>query len=335
MVQGKAVRPIAPRREDRVSASARTLWLDVTAARVIALLEQAGLPVVLLKGRAVAAWLYADEVRDYTDIDLLVNPAQLGEALRVLGSIGFQHRLQGASRSEYGRFELELFDRTGTCIDLHHSLIGVSAGPAACWSALSSHTEALIVGGRPVAVLDVPARTMHLALHAAQNGAADSKAVADLDRGLTQVPLAVWREALALAMDLDAVQAFSGGLQLTRRGRETAVALCLGPPSDVAVLLRIASLPQEALQIQHLWEQESVAARTRLVARKLWPTSAYMRCETPTGVGGPAPLLTARLRRAARLPRRSVRAVRHWLLARRVVARGDVQPLLTVRREHS
>lgn len=317
-----------------MSASARALWLDANAARAIALLDRAGVRAILLKGRAIAEWLYADDVRGYADIDLLVDPARLDEALRVLSSAGFRHRLEGAARSEYGRFELELFDRNGTCIDLHHSLIGVSAGPTVCWAVLSSHTDSLVVAGRSVTVLDLPARTMHLALHAAQNGAADVKAVADLERGLEHLPLDLWRQASAVAVDLGAGEAFSGGLHLTPRGRATALALGIGPPRDVAVLLRIASVPQEALQIQHLCAEGSVAAKARLVVRKLWPTSAYMRLETPTRVGGRAALLTARLRRAAGLPRRAVLAVRHWLLAREAAAQGDLRPLLTpVRRE--
>lgn len=310
---------------------ARTLLLDLSAVRAVDLLARHGVPALLLKGRAVADWLYAGELRDYVDVDLLVDPDRRDQAVDLLSTVGYEHWLSGADGSEYGRYELELLGDHGVCIDLHHSLIGLRADPETCWRVLWERTEEIVVAGRQVRALDPPARTMHLALHAAQNGAADQKAAADLDRGLAVLPPSTWREALSLARTLDAVDAFSGGLHLRPAGRSLARALDLPPPRDVSVILRVSSVPQEALQFQHLLDTPGLPGRGRLVARKLWPTAVYMRSRSPLARRGVVGLLAARVQRAVGLPPTVRRAAADWMAARRAVARVESHHETTTR----
>lgn len=301
----------------------QTLVLDAAAARAVRLLADHGVPAILLKGRVIASWLYPDACRTYRDVDLLVDPAQRELAIDVLATIGYTHLLAAASRCEYGPNETELIGPMGVCIDLHHTLLGVAAAPQRCWAVLSQRTAQLVVGGRSLTVLDESARTMHLALHVAQNGLADSKACADLDRGLAQLPFTRWQEAERIARSLDAHEAFSAGLRLSAPGREVAARLGLPPPRDVAVVLRTSSAPAQALQIQRFVELRSLRGRLNLVARKLWPTDAYMHLHDPAARAGRFALLVARLRRMATLPAKFGAALCSWNLARRATRRSS------------
>src|SRR2546427_4885417 len=75
----------------RLLAAARTLGVDALAAEAIEALRAAGIRSILLKGPALAGWLYGDgALREYDDCDLLVDPADTGVAAVVLRELGFQ-----------------------------------------------------------------------------------------------------------------------------------------------------------------------------------------------------------------------------------------------------
>ncbi len=64
--------------------------------------RQAGVPVVLLNGGALATWLYDDgTIRPYGDADLLVPPGCHTEAEGVLAALGFVPHLPGRSLPEW------------------------------------------------------------------------------------------------------------------------------------------------------------------------------------------------------------------------------------------
>lgn len=302
----------------------RTLLLDARAAEAIGVLAAHDVPSILLKGRAIASWLYSDTQRNYGDIDLLVDPRQRTSAMEVLATLGYRHNLAGADESEYGSNETDLISPAGVPIDLHHTLLGVTTDPTSCWEILSARTTAMVVGGSKIQVLDEPARTMHLALHVAQNGPMDVKAVADMERGLAQLPFTYWDQASHIARALQAEQAFSAGLRVTVTGRAMAAALHLDIPTDVSLLLRSQSAPAEALQIQQLIELRTLRDRLHLIGRKLWPTTAYMLGRVPGAQGGPSALLVARLRRMAGLPAKFRVAFHSWSEARSTAARTNV-----------
>jgi hypothetical protein len=239
----------------------------------------------------------------------------------VLATIGYRHWLEGAHKSEYGSNEVELLGPNRTCIDLHHTLLGVTAQPSRSWEVLSRHTEPMVVGGRSVTVLDPAARAMHLGLHVAQNGPADLKAVADIERGLAQLPFELWQEARSIARSVGADGAFAAGLRVVEAGRRVADRLELDQPRDIELILRSWSVPAEALQILRVIEAPTVVEKTRIVARKVWPTTAYMFGRIPSAKGSSARLLAARLRRLGGLPAKFGVALWNWNRARRTARR--------------
>ncbi len=80
---------------------AGSLAADGWCAEVVAALRLRGVEPVLLKGPVMAAWLYPGSpgVRDYGDVDLLIDPASRKAAGVVLSAAGFQeHRGAGLRR---------------------------------------------------------------------------------------------------------------------------------------------------------------------------------------------------------------------------------------------
>lgn len=295
---------------------ARTLLMEKAAGEAWTALADHGIPAILLKGPAIAGWLYGNEVRVSRDVDLLVSPADFGPAQRALGTLGYSVPFADAAACEIGPNSQSLFGG-GLCIDLHHGLIGVADPPERTWEVLSGRTVALTLRSGPaVAVLDLPARTTHLALHAAQSGAVDTKAIEDLRRGLATVPLDGWRAAAEVARELGATAPFAAGLRLLPQGREVADALGLGTEWSVELELRTTSAPREALFFTRMGDIAGLKAKAATVARKVWPTAAYLRAQSVAARGGPLGMLRARGERMVSLGRRVWPALTAWRRAR-------------------
>ena len=301
----------------------RSLFLDSKAGAAVQHLRAAGVPSIVLKGKAIATWLYeAGEARPYADVDLLVPPAQFERATELLAEFGYVHRLSGAHPSEVSPKERVLVDPANVCIDLHRGLVGVPGLNQRCWDVLSRRTVALRVGGTDVDVLDTPARALHLALHAAQNGPIDRKAVADLERGLAKVGEKEWREAAELAEELGATDAFAAGLRLLPAGRLLAAELCLPHQMTVELALRTRSAPQDAIFFERLAQAEGVRAKATLLARKLFPTSTYLRANSAMANRGWLGFIGASLYRLISLGGRLGPAFVAWRRARRAQGVG-------------
>lgn len=301
---------------------AQSLLLDQVAGDAVAHLDEAGVPSILLKGAVIATWLYGDgHVRPYSDVDLLVAPSQFERAKEVLAELGYVHRLTGAHPGEFGPKEQELFGPRGTCIDLHHGLIGLDAPAERNWEILARRTTPFrLLPAVDVKVLDVPARAMHLALHAAQNGPVDIKAIADLERGLDKVERDGWRDAAELAAQLGGSEAFAAGLRLVPAGQALADELSLTRRMTVELALRTRSAPQDAIFFERLAGTPGLCRRAGLLFRKVFPTATFVRANSPrvSGLG----LVRARAVHVASLAGRLAPAILAWRRARQT-ARGD------------
>lgn len=323
-----ALRPAPGPVTDELATAAHTLWMESAAAGAWSRLAEAGVPAVLLKGPAIAHWLYdAGEVRPVRDIDLLVAPADTDRAMDALGELGYEVPLLDAPECEVGPNTQSLVGPDGVRIDLHHRLIGVPDPPSRCWDVLSRRTVPFpLVTGAEVRVLDVPARALHLSLHAAQNGPVDTKALADLRRGLARLTFDDWRAAADLAAVLRATPSFAAGLRLCPEGLLLAETLELPEARDVELELRITSAPQDSLFFARLAATRGASAKVRLVARKLWPTTTFLRANSELARRGPAGLARARVVRVRSVLQRARPAFAAWWDARaRVRAAGARQ----------
>lgn len=297
--------------------AARMLLLDRAAGSASDRLRSNGIDCILLKGAAIASWLYHDRVRPYLDVDLLVSPAQFERAAEVLAELGYVHWLEGAAAAELGPKERELFGPEGVCIDLHLGFVGVPGPPQRCWDILAQRTVCFMLADHTeVQVLDIPARTMHLALHAAQNGPIDVKAITDLERGLAQVERVHWEAAAALAKELGAIEAFAAGLRLVPAGVQLAEEFALPKRMTVELLLRTRSAPQQALFFERLREARGARRKVALVTRKLFPTATYLRTHVPMAQHGRTGLWLAWAVHPWSVIRGTTPAFRAWLHAR-------------------
>src|SRR5688500_1357109 len=78
-----------------LQAGMRNLLIDKVTVEVARALHAAGIPHLLLKGPAIAGWLYdRTEVRAYGDTDLLIPHECWEAATGVLQGLGFTHDVE-------------------------------------------------------------------------------------------------------------------------------------------------------------------------------------------------------------------------------------------------
>ena len=293
-------------------AVAYCLLLDRLAGEVTGALARRGIRSVLLKGPAVAKWLYRDgSPRRYEDIDLLVAPDQFREAEHVLSEHGFG--LAGTT------FHAHTWLREGDAavVDLHWAIIGVGARPEDAWNVLTSDTEALPVGDAVVEVLSMPARALHVALHAVQHPWRERQSLIDLERALEQSPPDVWQRAAELGRRLDAEPALAAGLRLLPAGRDLSEALRLSETVSVDVALRAEKPPPLTLALEHLASTPGVSGKLRFGLDRVFLSPEKLRAASPLARHGRVGLLMAYPARTLRMCAQAGPALAVWLGARR------------------
>lgn len=301
-----------------------SLLLDQAGVAAASHLRARGIPSILLKGAAIATWLYDEgEVRPYLDVDLLVPPSLFAQAKEGLAELGYEHRLRGAHPIEFGPREQELVGPGDVCIDLHSGLVGAAAGLERGWEVLSAHTTPFRLGAGEVQVLDVAARAMHLAMHAAQDGA-DRKALNDLARGLAKVERDIWRQAADIAGEIGAEQAFAAGLRLLPAGEALADDLSLTRSMTVELVLRTGSAPQDAIFFERVRQASGARRKSALLARKLFPTAAFLRSSSAMARRGGLGLALAWISHPLSLVPRLGPALAAWVRARRALRRSGL-----------
>ncbi len=310
----------APQRH--LLGTALTMHLDRFAGRLCASLDEATVPCILLKGPALAGWLYAEsEARSYEDVDVLVPTERVVDAEAILEQHGLRPVLFGAAASEIVDHAKVWRSETGPeVVDLHHTLAGVGAGPTRCWEVLSRHVAVGEVGGERVQILDEPARTMLSALHAGAHGARVAGPLEDLRRTLARVDDGGWREAWALAASLEAQPAMLSGLRLVDGGRRTAERLGFDVEIGADQRLRAGSPPHLAPGLAALARRRGLPAKAALVGREVVPTAAFQREWSPLARSGIPGLALSYLWRPVWLALHLPRALHAWVRASRGAA---------------
>lgn len=298
----------------------RSLAIDGVTAEVSAAFKSAGVPFILLKGPVITRWLYADGDRGYSDSDLLIPRRQEGLAENVLSALGFR-AASGTGWPDPGVARNHTWTRGAAIVELHVTLTGIGVSPDDVWASLSRDTESIAVRDQAVRILALPARLLHVALHAAQHGPEFGKALRDLELATAAHGVDDWRAAAALAAQVRAVDALSAGLDLVAAAREIKVQLALPEPSDPLVLLRAQSASPVALGLAR-FAGESARNRARHARRVLLPTPAFLRWWTPIASRGALGLVAAYGWRYAYLAGELPDAIRRFRRARRTSQDG-------------
>lgn len=287
----------------------RALATDRTTRAVIDELEKAGIRVLLLKGPSTTRWLYPPHrQRGYADTDVLLHLADRSRASEVLLGLGFKAPLAGASPVEQGDHSDTFIAPAspgvwfpGAEVDVHHRISGVTVTPERAWSVLMDHLEPLTLLGRPTTALDSVARTVVIVLHAARDGLRKPQSLEDLRRLDGRLNLEDWRQAVDLADELCAREAFSAGLSLLPDGVVRMKQLGLGEPRQLHYRLSRTGVPVPALRLSAVLSLRSRRQQLAFVWREIWPTRIYLSFWAEQ-VGYPGlPLSVVRLLKMARL----------------------------------
>jgi hypothetical protein len=190
------------------------LATDAACAEVVRAWQPRGIQSILLKGATTAEWLYPGESRGYVDADLLVAPDQVMAAANVLAELGFAPVQQHVSPHAHPWIR----GSDHAVVDLHVTIWGPTCAPAEVWEELRGWVEPYRIGAVTLDVLKLPARALHVALHAAQHRD-DPARSADLRRALERTSPSQWRQAERLADRLQALPLMAVGLELEPAGR--------------------------------------------------------------------------------------------------------------------
>jgi hypothetical protein len=308
-----------------VRAAARILSLDRATAEVVTELRDRGVRSILLKGPSAARWLYDDESeRPYVDCDLLVGPNDLTNAERVLVEIGFRRKGLDSLRVNLPKHAVTFRRGDGVSVDLHRSFLGVGADDNALWRELTRHTETMPIGGAQVEVLTTPARALTIALHAAKDGARESKARQDVARTLERVLAEEWRQAAHLAERLMCGSAFAAGLGRVPEGAALAQRLGLPTTTTTALALRRSAPTPLAAGMNWLLTAPGIRGKLPVVISKLFPPPGYLRDWSPLARRGGWGLAAAYVWRPLWMASRAIPAL-FAVLRARTAASASIQ----------
>lgn len=189
-------------------AIANCVRVDHFTVEAVEALREAGVRPLLLKGPAIAQWLYAEDTtrRAYSDADLLVAPSDLARAAVVLTELGYECVEPFDQRLPHSRpRHAECWYRTGdrSAIDLHRCIHGTErVSPGLVWQAATTDIASVDVLER---TLDAPGevfRLMHLVLHLRPKDHPGSRAWSDVEAAVAAVPVDSWQGAAELARRL-------------------------------------------------------------------------------------------------------------------------------------
>lgn len=178
-------------RQDARRQQRAALRLIATALEVVPALQTAAIPVLLLKGPALATQTTGQPWnRGGGDLDLLISPRDLPEAVAVLERLGF-HSPAGLFprdlRSFWGRYarwaghELSLSREGSPWLDLHWALNTVRA-PLPGFEVLWRERETVCLNGQGLPTLSRRHAYLHGCLHAASDQWMDLRHLLDLAR---------------------------------------------------------------------------------------------------------------------------------------------------------
>lgn len=270
----------------------RNLVIDQLAAEVTGAFADEGIETLVLKGPALAAWLYPGEVRPYGDADVMVSPENWERAVALLNGLGFSDHLGPMDHPRMESFASTALLRGEDNLDLHCTLHGLDAPAERIWDALSGSAVPQIIGGSELKVPGRAALLLHVGLHAAHH--VEGKPLEDLRRAIEKADGTQWEEAFELAQELQGAPTFASGLLLVPEGGK--IARHLGIDEDLRSTeheIRFEAVPTAEGIDTLLKPGLGARQRAAMVARELFPTPKFMRWWSPIARRGKVGLLAS------------------------------------------
>ena len=294
---------------------ARNLSLDRLSAEIAGAFAVEGIESLVLKGPALAEWLYPGEVRPYGDSDLMVVPGDWGRAVGVLERLGFRNYLEPMAHPRMESFASTAFLRGEDNVDLHCTLHGLDGNADEIAASLMGTAERLAIGGAELRVPDRAALLLNVALHAAHHG--HGKTIEDLRRAIRHADERLWWQALEQAQAFDGIPAFASGLRLLPEGVELTRRLGIAGVRSTRHELRRHGIPTAEGIDALLSPGLGVRQRLATLARELFPSPDFMRWWTPLARHGRLGLVAAYVWRPIWLLLHAPRGILAWWRVRR------------------
>jgi hypothetical protein len=192
---------------DRLHAGAAySLKLAAELVRLVALFDRAGIEVVPFKGPAIAWSLYdSPALRQMTDLDLLVRPAEAPRAVDLLVASGCRPAYSADLRFFRPGRELPLSSPAGVAIDLHWALAPSQFCHALDLDRFRSRLVTVSIAGGPIRTLAPEDLLIFLCVHGAKHYWCSLNWLCDLTRLIDRT-----------ALDWDALMAYSRARRATR-----------------------------------------------------------------------------------------------------------------------
>lgn len=190
-----------------LALAARNRRLDLATAQLVSGLRENGIDSMLMKGPATARVLYHDEIRIYSDIDLLVSQQEFEQAAALASRLGFVKSMSPGRFRRWLDAKTEGKDRQlwraqdGLSLELHRSfhLLPTSMN---LLELVSGHREAMQLHAVEIPVPNPATVALLCLLHlktGALKGEPTDRLAADLNRAIDRLSAASWAETAALA----------------------------------------------------------------------------------------------------------------------------------------
>ncbi len=303
--------------EDRhVEAVGQRMFVDGWTARTTTALRAEGVEPILLKGPAVADWLWPDgrAARTYADADLLVAGDDVERSRTVLVSEGFARvgaPLEVPVDRRRRHAETWFRERDHAAVDLHVTLHGLEhLDPAVVQRHIAAGATPIRVGRLAMTAPAIDLRALHLVLHIQPKDRPGTKAWSDLERAIEVVDRSTWVDAAALAEGWGVADAMGALLRLVPSGGPLADDLGLpeAPPPWLVQHHRRHALP--AARAGHRLRSARPREVPAVLARLAVPPTRAMVVSYPEARRGRLGLAVAHLHRWVRLPGHALRAAR-------------------------
>jgi hypothetical protein len=160
-----------------VSALQRSLGQIAEVHRLHEAFAEAGIRILFLKGVVLSAQLYGDGAnRDARDIDILVEPQQLGTGAELVERLGYQRHEYARSARQRRHYVRLIMDvefrhmRTGARLELHHRLRDTPSLLPTDFEALWREREEVQLDGGAIPTLPGAFLPVYLCAHGAGHG---------------------------------------------------------------------------------------------------------------------------------------------------------------------
>jgi hypothetical protein len=177
--------------ERRLRAAAdRNLAFTAELFKTLALFDRAGIPVIPFKGPALAWSLYeSPALREMTDLDLLVRPADAQRAVDLLVASGCLPRYGVDLRFFRSGRELPLTSSAGVALDLHWALAPSQFCHGLDLDLFWSRLATISIAARPVRTLAPEDLLVFLCVHGAKHAWSSLHWLADIARLIDRVEI--------------------------------------------------------------------------------------------------------------------------------------------------